>query len=533
VSTTESKGNEDVSGLFTRQASGLVRVAGTFDTFIFCIGFIGLGSGIFTGFFYHAFYPGSSFLLATLIAGIGSVFVALCFYLWSITFPRSGGTFVFLSRSVGPGVGFTLTFFEAIAFCFLGGVNAYFMVQVGIAPLFSMLGILTDADFASVTSWLATGTGTFVVGGAIVVITGLVPMLGMRRLLLLQRVMFALAVVGVLVGFLVLLFKTRAGFDKDFTAATGLTRAEVLAAAGDSGFNADPGFSLSETLKLTVWPAGYLAFAVMTSSIGGEIKAVRRSQFVGMVGSVIVATLAIIAFIPFAHSVFGREFMDALVWNSTEAPDASTSAPPYITLLLGIASPNAVVGAVVIVGFIAWLYFLISPQLVYAQRLMVAWSFDRIAPERLGYVSDRFRSPVVAIGISVVIGLTFLALVSYGVLSLLAYILGVFVVWGVVATIGVVFPRLRPDLYRSSALSRFRIGGVPAMPVVSALAAAFLIWQVVFYWRDPLVAGHTTATVVGHAIAFGLGAVTYVVARAWRKSQGIDLDKTFKELPIE
>jgi amino acid transporter len=510
-----------------------VRVAGTFDTFIFCIGFIGLGSGIFTGFFYHAFYPGSSFLLATAIAGLGSVFVALCFYLWSVTFPRSGGTFVFLSRTIGPGAAFTLTFFEAVAFCFLGGVNAYFMVQVGIGPLFSMLGILTDTSFDGVTSWLATGTGTFVVGGAIVVVTGLVPMLGMRRFLGLQRVMFALAVIGVVLGFIVMVFKTRGGFDKDFASATGLTREKVVSAATGKGFQEDPGFSLSETLKLTVWPAGYLAFAVMTSAIGGEIKSVRRSQFVGMVGSVVVATLAIMAYIPLAHHLFGQEFMDALVWNSTNAPDASTSAAPYITLLLGIASPNAVIGAIVIIGFIAWLYFLISPQLVYAQRLMVAWSFDRIAPQRLGYVSDRFRSPVVAIAISVLLGLMFLALVSYGVLSVLAYILGIFVVWATVAAVGVVFARVRGDLYRTSGLGRFRIAGMPAMPVVSALAAAFLVWQVVFYWRDSLVAGHSTATIVGHAIAAALGAVTYVAARALRRSQGIDLNKTFQELPIE
>jgi len=28
---------------------------------------------------------------------------------------------------------------------------------------------------------------------------------------------------------------------------------------------------------------------------------------------------------------------------------------------------------------------------------MIAWSFDRVAPDRLGYVSQRFHTPVVAI----------------------------------------------------------------------------------------------------------------------------------------
>src|SRR5712692_4886877 len=62
----------ELSQLFTRKASGLVRVAGGTDTFIFSIGLISVGAGIFTWFFFRAFYPGSSFMVATLVAGAGS-----------------------------------------------------------------------------------------------------------------------------------------------------------------------------------------------------------------------------------------------------------------------------------------------------------------------------------------------------------------------------------------------------------------------------------------------------------------------------
>ena len=144
-----------------------------------------------------------------------------------------------------PGTAFTLTFFEAVAFCFLAAINAYFMVQVGIAPLFAMLSILTGTDFTSVTTWLTSHTGTFVVGGVILLITGLIPVFGMRRLLLLNRIMFVVAVVGIAVGFLVLLFKTQTGFDHAFTQATGLTRGKVISAAQHSGIKT-AGFSWSQ-----------------------------------------------------------------------------------------------------------------------------------------------------------------------------------------------------------------------------------------------------------------------------------------------
>jgi APA family basic amino acid/polyamine antiporter len=524
----------DTSELFIRKASGLVRVAGGFDTFIYCIGLISVGAGIFTGFYFRTFYPGSNFLLATLITGVGSLFVALCFYMFSVVFPRSGGTFVFLSRTAGPGLAFSVTFFEAVAFSFLGAVNAYFIVQVGLAPLFSTFGFLLNSDAMNdVATWLATETGTFIIGAVVLVGTGLIPVLGMRKLLLFNRVMFGLAVLGVVLGVLVLLFSSPETFSREFQAETGLGKAEVINAARESGYTAGADFSWGETIKLTVWPAGYLAFAVMSAGIGGEIKRVRQSQFVGMVGSVVVATLLIALYIPLADGVFGRTFMDALVWNSTSAPDFSTAAPPYVTLLLGILSPNILVGGLIIVGFIAWLYFLVSPQLVYAQRLLVAWSFDRLAPERLGYVSERYNSPTVAIVLTVLVAFIFLVFIAYGVLPLLAYILGIFAVWALIGIMGALFPWTRPELFRGSPIARYTIGGIPAITVVSVPAAAFLMWQLYLYWQDPLVAGHTTPTLVGHAIGIGLGIVSYVIVRNVREKQGVQLDKIFTELPIE
>jgi amino acid transporter len=532
--TTSRSSTSDVSQLFTRNASGLVRVAGATDTFIFSIGLISVGAGIFTGFFFRAFYPGSSFLLATAIAGIGSLFVSLCFYMFAVVFPRSGGTFVFISRTANAGTAFSVTFFEAVAFSFLGAVNSYFIVQVGFAPLFSSIGFLTHTPgLATAASWMSTHTGTFIVGAGVLIVTGLVPMLGIRKLLMLNRVMFAIAVVGVLLGLVVLIITSPSTFASQFTSETHLRSAQIISAATRTGYKAGAPFSWSQTLKLTVWPVGYLAFAVMSSAIGGEIKTVRRSQFIGMVGSVVVATIAIMIYIPLADHVFGRTFMDALAWNSTNAPKFSTAAPPYVTLLLGIASRNVVVGSIVIAGFIAWLYFLISPQLVYAQRLLIAWSFDRLGPEKLGYVTERFNSPVYAVLVTVIIAFAFLTFISYGVLPLLAYILGIFAVWALIGVLGVVFPWARPGLYNSSPIARYKVLGIPAIVVVSIPAAVFLGWQVVLYWNDPLVAGHSLATVLGHVIAFGLGIISYIAIRVVRRRQGIDLAKIFTELPIE
>ena len=96
-----------------------------------------------------------------------------------------------------------------------------------------------------------------------------------------------------------------------------------------------------------------------------------------------------------------------------------------------------------------------------------------------------------------------------------------------------VFPWVRADMFRNSPIARYRIFGIPAMTVVSVPAAIFLGWQVYLYWLDPLVAGHSTATILGHVVGLGVGIVSYLVIRVIRSRQGVNLRMIFKELPIE
>src|SRR3990170_7787488 len=94
-------------GVFSRPASGLIRVAGASDVFIFNVGLVSIVIAIaFNQFFGPSLYPGVAVWLSTLLAMLGMLFVAATFYAWSVTFPRSGGVYVSLSRTTNPGLGF-------------------------------------------------------------------------------------------------------------------------------------------------------------------------------------------------------------------------------------------------------------------------------------------------------------------------------------------------------------------------------------------------------------------------------------------
>jgi APA family basic amino acid/polyamine antiporter len=94
----------------------------------------------------------------------------------------------------------------------------------------------------------------------------------------------------------------------------------------------------------------------------------------------------------------------------------------------------------------------------------------------------------------------------------------------------------------------WRIGRTPVMSIVGALslaACAFMAWA---YLKDPLSGLSATPKHEGGGIflesrsfnmfllnilIFVSGLVIYVVARSMRRRRGIDLDSTFKEIPIE
>ena len=109
---------------FSRTASGLIRVAGGWDVFIFNVGLVSIGIAvIFLQYFGLSSYPGASIPLGTLAAVVGMVFVAMTFYFWSTIFPRSGGVYVALSRTTSPLLAFVFSLMETMVILYLRGAG--------------------------------------------------------------------------------------------------------------------------------------------------------------------------------------------------------------------------------------------------------------------------------------------------------------------------------------------------------------------------------------------------------------------------
>jgi APA family basic amino acid/polyamine antiporter len=533
------------SRVFSRSASGLVRVAGPWDVFIYNVGLVSVGIAIaFNQYYGPSLYPGAAVWLSTLLAALGMLFVAATFYFWAIIFPRSGGVYVSLSRTTTPLVAFVLSLLETMVLLYYGALAASLIVTVGLSSFLATVGGV--ADSGQMQSWAASvaePAGVFWIGTLLLVLAGGLLSSGTRRYFVVQKVLFIVAVLGTLVLIAVMLFGSRSRFQENLSSIAGLDYDTVIATARDQGF-ATSDYSFSDTLKFLVWPLLPLLGAVQSIGLGGEVKRVRRAQLLGMLGAV-GFTAVLIAFVSgLAAKSFGNEFQGAIAWNSLNGvTDGSTEgtigAAPWFSVLAGILAGNSVIAAIVMATFAAWIWFWIPAELAYTTRSMIAWSFDRIAPDRLGYVSRRFHTPTVAIALSTAIAVFFMWLIAYRNIALLTLIEVILIVWGVAAASAIVFPWVRRSFFQRSPASEWRLAGLPLMSIVGVIALAFFVLAFVLLWRDPTAAGpmvgfhHATRefwVTLGVAV-FGL--VWYIGMKVYRRSQGVDLGLAFREIPIE
>src|SRR5438270_12527669 len=105
--------------VFLRKASGLVKAASVWDVFIFNTGLISIGIGVlYTHLYGPSNYPGGDIAIASLIATVAMLAVGAGMWSWSVTIPRSGAIYVFLSRTGSPALGFALGFVDACCWLF-------------------------------------------------------------------------------------------------------------------------------------------------------------------------------------------------------------------------------------------------------------------------------------------------------------------------------------------------------------------------------------------------------------------------------
>jgi amino acid transporter len=187
--------------IFLRKASGLIRTASFTDVLIFNTGLISVGIGIGTMLLYGpAFYPGASLLWALIGCGAAMTICTLGFAYWAVSIPRSGGDYVFNSRIWPPFIAVTASFTNIVTQVFFGTVAAYWIILIGLSPMFSIIGDLSgNASWTQLSTTILEPWPVFIIGVSIVSASHFILYMGMKVYLLTQKIIFTAAVVGLLV----------------------------------------------------------------------------------------------------------------------------------------------------------------------------------------------------------------------------------------------------------------------------------------------------------------------------------------------
>ena len=98
-----------------------------------------------------------------------------------------------------------------------------------------------------------------------------------------------------------------------------------------------------------------------------------------------------------------------------------------------------------------------------------------------------------------------------------------------------ILPYWKKELYANSPLARYSIGGLPLISLAGGVTTVILVWVLVEWLTNSLygIGVGNTQSIIFLGILYGAAVVLYVVARLYRRAQGIDLEAIHAEIPAE
>jgi len=541
--------------VFVRKASGLVRVMSPFSAFVYNI----LTMGIIFPWTYlwaPATLPGGQLVWGILLAMVVEIPIAVVYVFLSTALPRSGGDYVFQSRVFGGGVAFTVVMSGYVIWILQWvALSGWLLAYLGFSPLFLGLGATTgNAGLAAIGAWFASGDGIVITSilNALVALVLLVS--GFKNYVRFQWVMFY----GTLIAFaamLIVLFTaspetSMAAIDK-FAAALGagtdfVNTARTAATGADFGYDLNPPFSLLATILVAPIAWTSLQWATYSAQQNGEIKDARnfKSQMFIIVGSLVATGLLLAGLALALEKAVGTEFLYVAgsgYWGNSAATVNGIYLWPNL-IAVAIAN-NPILIVLIGIGYILNSFQIVCNCYIGMTRVMVAMSFDRLLPEWVGRVSERFHTPMNA----------HIAYFLFSIPVILAYnlwnpdwsggntwtslTLGVTFACGYVFVIsclaGALLPYRAKEIYEASPGAKYKLFGLPlvtVLGVVGFLCGMYFIF--LFLTNSQLGLTSDFAYIVVVAI-LAVSLVWYLIVKFAQRSRGIDVNFAYKEIPPE
>jgi amino acid transporter len=539
------------AGLFLRKSSGLVRAFSIFDGFLY--GVYANSIVVAAALSYAVAWPWNDANIPLAIVMVCLAFIP-CFTVYAMLtslMPRAGGDYVWQSRSLGGFWGYILVFTPLLfGPWFYMASNVAPGASMVVAPLFISLGEMIHAPaLTTFATWLISKVGTWWFYVFYCTFAAVVIGLGMRFYAKVQRYSFYIGMAAILTWVGMLLFTSSAGFQAAFNNfmqntmhwGNGQAFQQVLQMAKDKGYQALPLSQTSAASSFLIGPA--LAYTFMyiawTGTLVGEIGGVNqfKNSFRMFMGGNIFSMIICAGFMWLLISRISNEFFTSsnFLWISGNAGDMPVA--PYYGIFLMALTRNPLVWLWIAVGLSAWFWIWPTNNMVMSTRVMFAMSYDRMLPGFVARISQRWGAPIIAIAICYVGSLIMGWLYFFTGFSKLTLDMPLMtsIAFATSTVVGMLFPYLKSTkkIYEASPISKYKVAGVPLITVMGALGAVYFAIMFFLYITDSRYGTNDPLSAMYIFGALIISAIIYFAYRYYRRSQGVDTDLTYREIPAE
>jgi APA family basic amino acid/polyamine antiporter len=419
-------------------------------------------------------------------------------------------------------------------------------------PLAALLGSVDGLNF-----FISENGILFVSIITIVLTSGLVA-LGMAGYARIQRWCLYAGLLGLVLMFALMAISSQADFKAAFDRANlsmfGVANAydtTIANAAVNDAFTGslepfsmgdDMGATLMATLAMIPFMLFWILYPNWGSTLYGEVRGSGdfRKVLRGMLGGIWVTAGLAIVFVALAAKTFGWLFFNATNVNFINYFYVYTDTPPtvpiwsYPPLIASYLVDNTIFQIAVVVLFGAWFLGWSGTLFLSSTRMIFAAAFDRVLPESAARVSERRAVPIIAL-LFIMVPSIFLSVAYAYSPTVRGWTLDATLVIAVTflgsSIAAAILPWYKPQIFDNSPVAHLKL----VVSGAGLITAIILAWTVYLWLSDPLygIGVGNAESIKFLAALYALGALVYVIARLYRRSQGVDLDAIHSEIPAE
>jgi amino acid transporter len=529
--------------MFVRKATGLVKGWSVRDAFIyaaFSINLITLGLYAFS---FAPFIPKGSLFWAVVLSGAYLVFQAITYASLIAAMPRAGGDYVWISRTLGGGIGFVL------AAC-----GWWFILWHWVPIYANILNIEVFSPLSAIIGWdrgvhfWGRSAGLFVSSLIVAFAASLLVALGIRAYARFQKICFYGGCVGLAVVIILLLVHSKSDFVSSFNSqahdvygASGNAYAATLK-AGAVANHGIASLAIGSTLLLIPFVFFFNLWSNWGATLYGEVRGASdfRKNIYAMGGALLVTSIVGGILLLLFAKTFGWSWYYAAnnaYWGQIYGyvKSAPLAVWPYPGLFAAFFFHNAFLQFVVVGLLSLWFFGWMGTVFLSSTRVVFATAFDRILPEWASRVSSN-GVPYPALALMLIPSIPISYFYAYNTKFnhwTFDATLVIAITFAGSAVSAAILPWRRRDIYNASPIAKYRVAGIPLITVAAFLFMVILGFAIVKWFQDSVYGVNLRASEWYMLALYVAAVVIYLASRFYRRSQGMDLKMVYGEIPAE